>query len=227
MKSLSEAIDSIYSLVRACPICSDFCRKNLTLCSQCERFLNPQNQGLVKAYPFPVISLYDWKNDDILAHYNFVRTLKGGIVSDIFADFAKKLVQKRLGWKRTGLSQAILVPAALRKNSRSDHALQLAQQISKLINCKHVYISYRDGEGEQKIKSRKERWQNIPKSPHPRNHQSYQVTSPDGLDFSCETTFIFVDDVITTGATAQKAYLDLGQPKHFEVWTVLSRSRLK
>ena len=38
-----------------------------------------------------------------------------------------------------------------------------------------------------------------------------------------EVRFIFVDDVVTTGATMGAAYQALGQPSHFECWSIACR----
>ncbi len=37
---------------------------------------------------------------------------------------------------------------------------------------------------------------------------------------------VFADDVITSGATAMAAYMALGDPDEFEVWTLVARPRL-
>ncbi len=43
---------------------------------------------------------------------------------------------------------------------------------------------------------------------------------------SSDQTAIFVDDVITSGATAQAAFEALGRPRDYEVWTVACRPKL-
>lgn len=43
-------------------------------------------------------------------------------------------------------------------------------------------------------------------------------------DLSGTAVWIFVDDVVTTGATAQAAYRALGCPANFQVWALAHRS---
>ena len=45
-------------------------------------------------------------------------------------------------------------------------------------------------------------------------------------DFHGIRAAIFADDVITTGATALAAYMALGDPPSFEVWTLACRPKL-
>ena len=37
---------------------------------------------------------------------------------------------------------------------------------------------------------------------------------------------VFADDVVTSGSTAMAAYMALGDPEHFEVWSLVARPRL-
>jgi predicted amidophosphoribosyltransferase len=39
-------------------------------------------------------------------------------------------------------------------------------------------------------------------------------------------TIVLVDDVMTSGATALAAYMALGDPQLFEVWTIANRPKL-
>jgi len=50
-----------------------------------------------------------------------------------------------------------------------------------------------------------------------------QAIQMDRLPGKTFTNVIFVDDVITTGATARAAWLSLGRPERFVVWSLARR----
>ncbi len=50
--------------------------------------------------------------------------------------------------------------------------------------------------------------------------------SEKGLDFTRTYKYVFVDDIITSGATAQAAYEALDKPASFEIWTLFDRCLL-
>lgn len=45
-------------------------------------------------------------------------------------------------------------------------------------------------------------------------------------DTSSAKRIVFADDVVTSGSTAMAAYMALGDPEGFEVWTLVARPRL-
>ncbi|MGZ6460356.1 MAG: ComF family protein [Bdellovibrio sp.] len=109
----------------------------------------------------------------------------------------------------------IIVPAPAKKFGDHDHAYLFAEGLSHalgatLLPClkKHSLKSQRgSGRGERALLEM-EIVENISKD----------------VDFSPNTLWIFVDDILTTGATARAAHKALGSPQNFEIWTLAYRS---
>jgi len=56
-------------------------------------------------------------------------------------------------------------------------------------------------------------------------HEQDERAGP-SIECYAQKTVVFVDDVITTGSTAMAAYIALGDPENFEVWTLAHRPKL-
>lgn len=69
-------------------------------------------------------------------------------------------------------------------------------------------------ETSQKIKSRRER-----------SNIEFRMKDSDSQRLGRVPGFLFVDDVIVTGATARAAWIALGRPRAFEAWAIALRSR--
>lgn len=59
-----------------------------------------------------------------------------------------------------------------------------------------------------------------------RSERRFLLKDPRTNQNACRGPFLFADDVITTGSTAIAAYMALGDPSDFEVWTMVNRPRL-
>ena len=89
-----------------------------------------------------------------------------------------------------------------------DHAYQWAFYFSLIHQCPMEPLFLRD-QGKQSLLSKSQRQQ-----------RSFLPLKAKGKA-PC-----FVDDVVTSGSTAQAAYKALGQPKNFTVWSLFYRSPL-
>lgn len=111
----------------------------------------------------------------------------------------------------------MFVPSPSRNGER-DHAIQLANSIAELTGATVYPCLVRVNQStEQKNKSRKQRF----------GVSFAFAENITARDFQTETEgkrVIFVDDVLTTGATALSAWKTMGKPKDFAVWTLVQRS---
>ncbi len=197
--------------LRACAKCRSLKAPIEIFCRDCQElaveFRNSERDLLQEAYPFEVYSLYTWYDEVDSIVRPLIYALKGGLIQRPWTDFAEDLVFRRslIGFH---LPEQIVLPP--RKNAR-DHAWYWAKALGHLLRVPIAdFLVSDDIQSSQKqlnIQRRKERqmhWR--------------------GEDLS-QKNLLFVDDAITSGATAQAAHLALGSPTNFEVWTLVARPR--
>ena len=107
-----------------------------------------------------------------------------------------------------------IVSAPSRRGFQLDHSGQLAQALSEISGWPHLKILVAEPDASPSQKSR---------SAQQRRQRRFKCNRADIGDYD---TFIFVDDVVTTGSTAQAAWHALGSPKGFEVWCLAYQPRL-
>ncbi len=214
--------EQVSGYVRICPICfrkAEHCR---FLCQRCASFAAQRQYRQWARFQegIPVLSLYEWNERDHLFFQEYATSLKGGGSAQIYESLASDMLALRAHLKKcaelTVKRKWVIVPAPRRSGALPDHAEELAFQIAKLARVSFLPCLKRRGEGSQKRKSLVSRWA--------QNSLELKVGRELAND---QTLYIFVDDVITTGSTALLAYKSLGKPKHFEIWTLFNRPRLR
>lgn len=174
--------------------------------------------GKVRSTPFPTYSLANWSEQQTDFVSKLVHGFKGGRDLRAARILASLIVYVR---ERAGPlpKNALIVPAP---GGKHDHARALATEIGEILHAPLVDILLDPKRGKaspnQKLQALEGRFQ-----------RRYEVRTSE-VDLKAhifeKPTWIFVDDVITSGATAMAAYMALGDPTCFEVWTLANRPLL-
>lgn len=177
--------------------------------SQQNRGANLRQSG----YPFPVYSLFTWTN----SNDRLIRPLSYGFKRGLAFRAAQALALNLLhevSCHRQLSSPWLVHPGGAQR----DHSWLLAQVLVRLLGPVEAQsvVGLRKEEsvegGPQKLKSASAR----------RSRRFVYEEKFSGRRLS----WVFVDDVITTGSTAQAAYEALGEPESFEVWALICRPKL-
>ncbi len=161
------------------------------------------------------VRLFDWgEENDFLARH-FLNSLKKGGSSFIFNTLAKEFLHRFLQVLPLP-DNTLFIPAPARSRPLRDHAFSLCQafsQISQIPMQNPLMVLPAQQQGPQKQKNRRER-----KEIH------FQLKEPLLLK---NRRIVFVDDILTTGATARSAHKALGKPQPFMIFTLSWRRLLQ
>lgn len=136
--------------------------------------------------------------------------LKGGGLTAVFQELTKWFVFELHKEVQVSSNTTYIFPCG--RLGEPDHAALFAEGLAQALggNMKDLQRIDQPQEGSQKQKDVEAR-------------REIQFLPPQN---ALTDSVIFVDDIITSGATAQAAYEALGRPKHYQVWTLASRPKL-
>ena len=186
-----------------CLFCSAVPLRERPICRHCllelEKLYLPMDQVCTTEWGFPLLSLFDWR-DDKLALPRLVMALKQGARAKLW-DFLADIFVDQLGSFQVYLKQPLFVPIPSRLGITQDHAYLWAQA-----------LSFRLGEEVGERTYRQER-------------AKIQFGSPKPLGNSFRTV-ILVDDLVASGATMQAAIAAFSEQKEVFGLSLVRRSLL-
>ncbi len=187
---------------RTCANCSNSYGAIDLYCENCWSLLWKQQQfkersilgGSVRAF-----SLWTWKEGPSMVQ-NFVRKQKGICLLSA----RKKIVERYLSLLPSPPPQGLFYVTP--KDKKTDHGSEWAKAFSVALGIP-TYRLVLPSKGNYKTKNRQERW----------NERAVLNSYPLGF----LQHYWFVDDVLTTGATAQAVWASLGRPDSFKAVTIV------
>ena len=161
------------------------------------------------------IRLFDWYEENDFFIRLLLNSLKKGAPEFIFNELSQELL-RRIIHVRSLRTNNVIIPAPAEKSHFKDHAFCLASSLANLTgySVQSPLSRVTADEGgklrKQKLQSKAER-----RKVHFQTKKYFSYKS-------C----IFVDDILTTGATALAAYKALNKPSSFLVMTLAWRHTL-
>lgn len=140
----------------------------------------------------------------------WIESLKMGKNPEDWEWIAREMI-RRFGETLYEFSRVWIVSAP-RSSYKRDHADYLAHSLTRLLGQKRGPVVLKTGSYKQRSLTKKQRLQMI-----------LQVPEINTWDYSEGDAVLMVDDVYTTGGTAQAVYQALGKPGNFFVWTLAYR----
>lgn len=216
-----QRFDQLLRWGRTCAICRSIWPPIDLVCESCqERLLAVANRGSElkqKDYPFPVHSLWTWDDGRDALLRPVLNAFKGGYAYRFAKLAAEVLVHERSPGRMDRV--CFLYPRHTKSDFR-DHAWLLAQTFASMWPGRMLIfglVPSNADAGIQKLKTvvDRSRIRFAPLDPEKISHLSIE-----------SATWIFIDDVITSGATALAAFMASGEPHSFEVWTLACRPKL-
>lgn len=217
-------------LLDRCPSCG---LSATTLCARCWYVLNevgehrsPAARGLltIETEPFVQRALY-WWDDRVPRPSNILREVilaskehPSSATMNLWArEFCRRamldgLLSSRRNW-------VVIPPPGRSGMGEDDHAGALASAFTAVSGggffCEiHAFERVGKSRSSQKTKSRGERAE-----------IEFRIAVPAKKRLERAAGFIFIDDVLATGATARAAWVALGRPHAFECWTIAAKVR--
>lgn len=203
---------------RSCSVCNSWWQPCEWICPTCHQkicHLLENHHRYVKGLSTQHLLVWNETNGNWVRP--LIESLKGGFPSNELRTLLESDLTKRIQNSDSNIEpqKTYVVPAPSKKRGAKDHAFVLAQEYANILGYPLVNPLVRIDQGAQRGRSRQERTQirvELDKNYKPEQFASAKI--------------IWVDDVLTTGATAEACHKAMGSPKNFSVWTLAYRAFL-
>ena len=189
-----------------CAVCRASISLSTKLCTSCRDKLNNENLTLpIRKEKFLTRSLYSWaENDNFLS--TIVYSLKGRRSNGLCEFFCRNM-SMMFGDLNKRYCFVFVESSTYGKDS---HGMNLAKNLGMFFRAPIMYIPFSQKSGSQKLKNIEDR---------------AKVTCKKSFytDLIGPVDYVFVDDVVTTGATSMAVFRGLGFPQRYQVWSVFDR----
>jgi predicted amidophosphoribosyltransferase len=204
-----NAYNLIHQAFSCCLHCGSFQSSRSLFCLGCEKDLWSRHHGLrtfeLGRKGTKGFALFDWYPDEDRKVSKLMMRLKGGKLEGALQYYAEALVSR---YARRLPSQTVLVPCPTQ--NRRAHARAFAQAIGMVLDLPVLDSLQKVGEQSQKGRNKVDR-----ADIEIRNDQNFK-----------QMHVIFIDDIVTTGATALSARNAIGSCLSFQIWCLAHRRPL-
>ncbi|MCB0384862.1 MAG: hypothetical protein KDD43_05670, partial [Bdellovibrionales bacterium] len=209
--------DGYLPRIGCCPLCGWVLTQNNGLCRYCWTYCLEHRLAYgERVRPFAGFStrvLWDWGGANDVGVRRLILSLKNGSGRPALWDQLASALSAQALAPEGSDSKWVIVPCPPRKPGTMDHAVRLAHQLGLKLGLPVIHSLVRKDSGKkQRSLGRLER--------QIRSEQSLFSTVDERNIYR---DVLFVDDVVTTGATAQAAWVCLGRPRRFQVWALARR----
>lgn len=213
--------DRVLRWFRCCAVCSSSLPPIDLLCGICwQKFEELRNRGewlSQPGYPFAVYSLLTWTDENDAFVRPFIYGLKRGWQVGAFEKLTQLLAFER-NWGREKPAPVLVHPAS--SDGRIDHSRILGALLGEAWSREAHSLDW----DEDTLRANRISQKRLNASA--RTERRFEEVVGEARSFEPRASRVFVDDVITSGATALAAHLALGRPEGFEVWALVSRPKL-
>jgi predicted amidophosphoribosyltransferase len=204
----------IQEALSCCLGCGRFSKSSSSFCGDCETALTvfcvhgPESIFL-EGKTVQINSLFHWIEDESRPISKLVMSIKGGQSLFPTQYWAEKMaIQWALGKTVSQAEQWVVVAPPRHQRAKLDHGYWLAKGVSRALGLPMFDALENKASSRQKEVNKSQRMQ-----AHVVCHEK----------ISQDMSVLFVDDVMTTGATAIQSYKALQRPSHFEILTLARR----
>jgi predicted amidophosphoribosyltransferase len=213
--------DRVMRWLRSCAVCHCSLPPIDLLCGHCwRRFELLRNRGewlSQPGYPFPVYSLLSWTDENDAFVRPFIYGMKRGWQLRALEKLTQILTFER-NWGREKSPPLLVHPAS--SNGIADHSKLMGLLFAEAWGREAYSLEW----DEDTLKANRISQKRLNASA--RAERRFDEVVGEARFTEPLAARVFVDDVITSGATAWAAHLALGRPEGFEVWALVSRPKL-